>query len=168
MSSASVSAYTVLRTARREVAALCVSSNPAHPDTWYAALDAAARCLHASCAVHIAAATALEDAAARAGYPTLAHCRDRSALLKVGRCAARLLTPQSGCTAWTFAREIAVTRHQAGLARALGRKPRNRTILAAVQLRLGLISSEELPARDRRHLLHRHDRQVKGRFRTWR
>jgi len=168
MSSVSVSAYTVLRAAHREVAALCCSSNPADPDTWYAALDTAARYLHASCAVHIAAATAMEHAAARAGYPTLAHCRDMSHLLKIGRCAARLLTPQGGCAAWTFAREIVVTRHQAGLARALGRKPRNRTILAVVQVRLGLISIEELPARDRRHLLHGCHRQVTGRCRTWR
>ncbi len=168
MSSVSVSAYTVLRAARREVAALCCSSNPADPDTWYAALDAAARCLHASCAVHLAAATALEHATARAGYPTLAHCRDRSPLLTIGRCAARLLTPQGGCAAWRFTREIAVTRHEAGLARALGRKPRNRTILAAVQLRLGLICIEELPVMDRRHRLHRRDRQVARRCRTWR
>ncbi len=168
MSSVSVSASTVLRAARREVATLCVSSNRADPDTWYTALDAAARRLHASCAVHLAAATAVEHAAARAGYLTLAHCRDRSHLLRIGRCAARLLTPQGGCAAWTFAREIAVTRHQAGLARALGRKPRNRTILAAVQVRLGLISIEELPVTDRRHLLHRRDRQMARRYRIWR
>ncbi len=168
MSSVSISASTVLRAARREVAALCFFSNPADPDTWYAALDTAARCLHASCFVHLAAATALEHAAARAGYPTLAHCRDRSALLKIGRCAARLLTPQGGCAAWRCARKIAITQHQAGLARALGRKPRNRTILAAVQVRLGLITVEELPARDRRRLLHGRHRQVARRCRTWR
>lgn len=168
MSSERVSAYTVVHAARREVAALWCSSNPSDPDTWYAALDAAARRLKAPCAVHLTAAAALERAAARAGYPTLAHCRDRSQLLVIGRCAARLLTPQGGCAAWTFAREIAVTRHQAGLARALGRKPRNRTILAAVQVRLGLITIDELPERDRQHLLHRRDRHVARRCRTWR